>query len=95
MDDPKNRVAEFEAVLARWPGKGKFPVAVVVDLDDLASTLEKGARLVFEVAERGESWDPEQLSRRLHVIEMFLTDELPPIVADVLPALRKIRRVKR
>jgi len=83
------RIAAFEKVLKEASGRSVLPAGASTDITDLLDTLEKGVLLLTEFmkSEVPESDSP----RRLTQIENLLSDEIPMIVADLLPALALLR----
>lgn len=81
----------IEELLLRADPTGAFSGALVADLDDLAATMaEIQQELAALIAER-HRLSPRQIRRRLYRLEITLEEDLPWIIADVLPVLKDIR----
>lgn len=92
MSEQRHLLDAFERALVSSLGPGAFRPQLVGDLDDLLFTLEGGVRLLRELAEHGHGWQVDAVRERLYAIEFLLTEELPPIAHDLVPAISAARK---
>lgn len=82
----------FEHVVDATFGARKYPPAILGDLSDLELTLKQVLGLLVQFRPEPPAWvSRDQLAR----LERMLTDDLPMIFADRLPAIRKVKKRAR
>lgn len=93
MEDEANReIRRFGEAVTLALGHRQWPLAMAGDLSDLLFTLENGAALLRELLEETSR---EKIPSLLHRVSFLLTEELPPIARDLLPALEKVETEAR
>ena len=90
--DKESRLMDFERTLVQLFDSGQFPLALVGDLDDLLFTLEEIASLLHALGNSEGESDPEQLRSSFSKLEIMLGHDLPMILKDVVPPLKRLSR---
>ncbi len=83
-------MSSFNRALERFLKKEELPREIVGDLDDLLGTAEKLCELLKDIARNGEHLSKKELKSRLFVVQIMVEQDLPMIMADLLPPLRKL-----
>jgi hypothetical protein len=65
--------------------------AIAGDLSDLLWTLERAVERLRSLRD-GESSGADSPAHLVFQLEMMITDEIPPIIRDLVPPLRRVRK---
>jgi hypothetical protein len=87
---PDQTLAMFTASLASLLQEDVLPWETIGDLDDLLFTSEKLCALLRSIAQEGGDGTAEQLASRLFEVQIMIEQDLPMIVNDLLPPLRRL-----
>lgn len=82
----------IEEMLLRADPEQGFRGSLVGDLDDLAFTLDQIRHELAALFAESGKLGREEVRRRLYGLEIRLEEDLPMVIADVLPALNALRQ---
>lgn len=83
-------IDNFRRSLAPFFRSDELPRQVNGDLDDLLGTAEQLCERLREIALKGEQVPKKELRRRLFEVQIMIEQDIPMIIADLLPPLRKL-----
>ena|SRR5437588_9875981 len=83
------QIDSFRKALARLVDIHDLPSEMVGDLSDLDGTLHRGMELLDLLL---TDLPPGDAASKLLELEILISDDLPMISRDLLPALRKVRK---
>lgn len=83
-------IDSFSRTLEPLLKEEELPREVVGDLDDLLGTAEKLCGALRDIARNEEQLPKDELKAMLFTVQVMIEQDLPMIVADLLPPLREL-----